>query len=450
MLRTPTLADFRVLLTLAIPLICSGLIEGSVGFFSTLFLAHLGKNALAAGALVTWLFATLMVILWGTLTTVSVLVSRKYGEQDTRGIGLVLRDSLLFSALISLPVFLLLWYLPDLFLLFGQTPEIVALMRAYLHGLAFGVLPDFIGLVLLQFVIGLGQTRTNMLFSLLWVPINIVLNFLLIYGKCGLPQLGIAGIGWGTTLAYWLTTLGFLLYIACRKIYRPYLAALTDFSRPQYLGNILQTGLPMGGMYCFELGFFLVLTLFMGYLGKEVLAANQVTMQFLGQFTTISFAMAGAITIRMGHTLGAKQIQEAQRTASAGVCIVGCIMLLIALVYWFFPGWLLGIDFALEDPANATIIALAKKMMALAAIFQLFEGIRIALYGALRSLEDTRFTFFTSIISFWCIPVPLTYLFAIVFQWQAQGAWFAMILGAISGSLILYKRFVYKISQLAH
>lgn len=444
-----TTTDFKILLSLAIPLVLSGVIEGSVGFFSTMFLAHLGKDALSAGALVAWLFATMMVILWGTLTTVSILVSRKYGEQDKHAISLILRDSLLLSLLIAIPVFLMLWYLPIVFVLLGQTPQIIKLTTAYLHGLAWGVLPDFIGLVLLQFIMGLGHTRTNMFFSLLWVPVNISLNYILIFGKLGSPALGIAGIGWGTTIAYWITTAGLVLYLFSRTIYRDYLSTLFTWSAPVYLNEILMTGLPMGGMYCLELGFFLVLTLFMSFLGNDSLAANQITLQFVGQFTSVVFAIAGAITIRMGHTLGAKDPLSAKKAAFTGVSIAMLFMSFIGLCYWVFPNYLISIDFSLTDSKNTKIIDLAQKFLALAAIFQLFESVRIALYGALRSLEDTRFTFISSIISFWCIPIPLGYLFAVVFNWGGTGAWCGMILGAMVGVIILFKRFKYKMSTVA-
>lgn len=449
-MKTPlTATDFKILLSLAIPLILSGLVEGSIGFFSTMFLAHLGKDSLAAGALVAWLFATMMVILWGTLTTVSILVSRKHGEKDKQAISLILRDSLLFSLLIAIPVFFMLWYLPNVLVLLGQTPDIITLTTAYLHGLAWGVLPDFIGLVLLQFVMGLGHTRTNMFFSLLWVPVNISLNYLLIFGKLGFPALGIAGIGWGTTFAYWITTAGLILYLFSRKIYRDYLPALCTLSTPMYLKEILIMGLPMGGMYCLELGFFLVLTLFMSFLGNNTLAANQITLQFVGQFTSVVFAIAGAITIRMGHTLGARDSLNAEKAAFTGVSIAIIFMSFIALCYWFLPNYLISIDFSLTDSKNTEIINLAQKFFALAAIFQLFESVRIALYGALRSLQDTHFTFISSIISFWCIPIPLGYLFAVTFNWGGVGAWCGMILGAMVGVIILFKRFKYKMRMVA-
>src|SRR3990167_6736801 len=148
------LQDIKLLLLLAIPLMLSGLTASSVGFFSNIFLAHLGHNLLAAGALVNWFFATLMVILWGILSAVSVLVANKSGAKDKKGIALVLRDGLWLAILFSIPGTLLVWYMAPLLLLLGQSPALVALAIPYLHGLAWGIVADFVGLVLIQFLVG--------------------------------------------------------------------------------------------------------------------------------------------------------------------------------------------------------------------------------------------------------------------------------------------------------
>lgn len=446
-MQKPSSTDIKILFTLALPLMLSGLIEGSVGFFSTIFLAHLGKATLAAGALVAWLFATIMVVMWGSLTSVSVLVSRKHGEKDDIAISLILRDSLILSCIITLPVFILLWHLPPLLLLLGQKPEVVVLSTAYLHGLAWGIWPDFLGLVLLQFLIGLGHTRTNMCFSLLLVTINIALNYILIFGKLGLPALGIAGIGWGTSIGYWLIALFIFAYLFSRAEYRYYLKHAFILSPLQYLKDIIKIGLPMGGMYCLELGFFLTLTLFMGFLGSNYLAANQITLQFMGQLTTVSFAIAGAVTVRMGHTLGAQDPLKAERAAYAGVLMATVFMGLAAMCYWFLPRYLIGIDFDVHAPQNQTLVKLSTMFLAISAMFQIMEAIRISFYGALRALQDTHFTFLTSIISFWGISMPLGYIFAVILDWQGMGAWCGMLIGATCGALILFQRFKYKMRQ---
>lgn len=432
--------DIRPLLQLAIPLTLTGLVESSIGFFSTLFLSHLGKTELAAGALVAWLFATMMVILWGSLTAVSVVVSQKHGAKNHFGVSMVLRDSLVLACLLVPPAFLLLWNIAPFFLVLGQTPAIVVMAQSYLHALAWGLLPDFVMLVLLQFMVGLGHVRASMVFTLIWVPIAIVCNYVLIFGKFGFPALGIAGIGWGMTASYWLTTVWLLLYIVLNKDYRHYTKNLLRFKTPFHIWEILRIGLPMGAMYAIEIGFFLVLSLMMGALSQTMLAANQIVLQYLGQLMAVIFSIAQAVTIRMGHLLGAHEVSQAKRASQAGIFIAVLFMTLVSLVYWIFPHQLISLDLRLSDPANATVIHFATQFFVICALFQLLEAARIVYFGSLRALRDTHFTLLVSIVSFWGIALPAGYFLSHGAHLNGAGLWWGMVIGASFSVPVLYYR----------
>jgi multidrug resistance protein, MATE family len=441
------LKDASLLLKLGMPLVLSGMMESSVGFLSTLFLARLGQQELAAGALVTWVFVTLMMILWGILTSVSVLIAKQYGKKNDKEISLILRDGLLLAVFLTIPAFILLWNMAPILLLFGQSDAVVTLANAYLHGLAWGLLPDFVGIVLLHFLIGLGHARSNMVFSILWVPTNIICNYILMFGKFGLPSLGIAGIGWGTTLSYWITTLGLTIYILLNRHYKRYISNIPWFGPAHFLRKIIKVGLPMGTMYCIEVGFFLTITLSIGTLGTQVLAANQIALQYSGQLIAVVFSIAQAVTVRMGHALGASETAAAERAGYAGIFISTTLMSIAALCYWFFPEKLIGLDFDVHNPKNSEIVSYAKNFLAICALFQIMEAVRITLFGALRSLGDNHFTLFISIISFWCVALPLGYLFSIQLHWGGYGFWWGMVIGAIFSMTLLFWRFRYKIKE---
>ncbi len=433
--------EISALVKLTIPLILSGLVQASVGFFSTVFLAHLGTEDLAAGSIGIWIFSTLMVILWGTLTSVSVLIAQKYGAKDDKAISHVLRDGLLLALIFVIPSTLLLLNISPLLLLLGQPAATVKLIHSYMYGLAWGLLPDLIGLVLMQFLIGLGHTRTEMVFSFVWVPINIFCNYALVFGKFGFPTLGIAGIGWGATLAYWISTLGLIIYLVLNRGYRHYFQYMWHLNHPNFLKELFQIGLPMGTMYSIEIGFFLVLTLLMGYFGYQAMAANQIALQYLGQLSVVTFSIAQAVTVRMGHTLGAQEPWLANRAAYLGILIAIIFMGFVALFYWFYPEVLIALDFNVTQKGNAEIVSFAIQFLALSALFQLFESVRITLFGALRGLKDTSFTLFTSIISFWFVALPLGYVLAKFLHLQGAGLWWGMTVGAASGAVLLFWRF---------
>lgn len=437
--------EVQSLIKLSIPLIITGFIESAVAFFSTIFLAHLGRKELAAGAIVSWIFVTIMVILWGTLTSISMLIAQKHGAKDTAGIAQTLRDGMILAILLVIPTSLLLWYISPVLIYFGQNPETVADAQAYMHGLVWGVFPDFTGIVLMQFLIGLGHTRTNLIFALVWVPLNVLCNYVLIFGQFGFPSMGIAGIGWGTTWSYWISTVVLMVYLLWHKDYRVYFQGFFSFKKPRFLMELWHVGLPMGVMYCIEIAFFAALTLMMGRIGSQVLAANQITMQYLGVFSVLTFAMAQAITVRMGHALGKKSLEVAIRAAYIGIAMTVVFMSAVAVIYLFFPNTLIALDLDLHDEKNAEVILYAQRFFAIAALFQLCEAVRFGFFGALRGLNDTRFTLLSSIITFWGISFPLGYVLAFYLHFGGSGFWWGIIIGETVGVILLFYRFRYKI-----
>lgn len=441
--------DLSPLLKLVVPLATTGIMQASVFFFETAFLAHVSQTVLAAGALVSWLFGTLVTVVYGTLSSINILISHQYGANDHDGISQVVRDGLLLAVLMVIPLFLLFWNIPPVFLLLGQNPAIVSLATSYLHAMAWGILPNVIIIALLEFLMGLGHARTIMVFSSLSVSLTIFWSYTLIFGKFGLPALGIAGAGWGMTISYWVTVLVLVTYILSKENYNRYFYNLLPLRKPIFLWELLHVGLPMGAMLCIEVGFFFALTLVMGSISPLLLAANQVTLQYMGTLMAIIFSIAQAVTVRMGHFLGAKKISLAERTGYAGVFVSAIFMGIIAIIYWFFPSILISIDFNVHHPDNAGIIHDIEKLLVISALFQIFEAMRISLFGALRALKDTRFTLFTSILSFWCIALPIGYILATRYHFGGAGLWWGMVMGASFSVVLLSMRFKEKIKHYA-
>lgn len=439
--------DVAPLLKLCIPLILIGLMQSSIYFFENIFLAKLGPSTLAAGGLVSWFFSTIMVVIFGTLSAVNVLVAHKHGENNIEAISKITRDGFILALLFVIPVFLLVWNVASIFLMLGQHPSVVILAKNYLQPLSFSLLPRFIIIVFSELLLGLGLTRVITVFTVCTVPLYLLATYALIFGAWGMPALGIAGAGWGITIGDCISVIVLTLYIFSQQKYKPYLKNITHFSRPYYLKEILALGLPMGLMYCVEVGFFFVVALFMGVISIQTLSANQLTMQYLGALIGTIFSMAQGLTIRMGHLIGAKNIVPAFKAVNAAILIVFIYMCLIAVFYLFFPTILIGIDFDLNNPDNFSTIMLAKQLLRAAAIFQILESIRITLYGALRGLKDTHYPLLASVISFWGISLPLGYLFSSVFKFGGIAFWWAMILGTTCSVTLLTRRYQRKMKH---
>lgn len=440
--------DLLPLLNLAIPLVLTSIVQSSLSFCETIFLARLGEDVLAAGALVSWLYATLIVVLFGIFSAVNILIAHKHGANDRLGITYVLRDGLLLALILTIPTFLLFWKISSIFFLFGQSPQLVTLAKLYLHALAWGLFPKFIFIVIFELVLGLGHSRTILVVTLLTIPIYIFFSFVLIFGKIGFPALGIAGAGWGITFSDWIiaSTLFAVLYFS--KNYKSYIRSIFSFNKPSYLWEILHLGVPMGTMYCIEVGFFFAITLIMGTLSVQALASNQITMQYLGPLMSIIFGIAQAVTVRMGHQLGANQIGNARRTAFTGLLLSVAFMTFVAICYWTIPKYLVAVDLDIHNPAYEQIVYLTSTFLFSAAFFQILESARISLYGALRALKDTRFTLLASVIGFWVIPLPLGYILTVPLDFGGAGLWWGMIMGACINVLLLHFRFKTKIKYL--
>lgn len=435
-------SNFYPLLKLAIPMSMTSLLGSAIFFCHTLFLAKLGSNILAAGALASYLTGTIMVITFGILSSINVLVAHQHGANNEEGIAWIVRDGIWLALLLVMPTFILLWNISPIFLLLGQKQSVVLLATSYLHAWAWGLLPQFIMAALIELMIGLGQMRVILIVTVLGVALSIFFSFVLIFGQWGFPSLGIAGAGFGLSITNWILVVGMILFM--RKDFPGYFSRLFHLTKPSHLMELLHLGFPMGLMYCIEVGFFFALTLLMGTFGANILAANQIVMQYNGLLISVVFSIAQAVTVRMGHLIGAGDVASARSAGYTGVCLSGLLMAVAALFFWFYPSMLISIDFDVNQSKNQEIVHFAIQFLAVCAIFQFFEACRITFFGALRAVKDTRFTLFISIISFWLISLPVGYFFVSYLNMGEVGLWWGMVLGGIFSVILLAWRYHYK------
>ncbi len=440
-------SDISPLVKLAIPITLTGTIQSATWFFQTFFLSHLGAKSLAAGALVSWLFGTIAVILFGALSSINILVAHKHGAEDQAGITYVARDGLVLALIFSVVTSLLLWNISPVFLWLGQSQEVVEIARPYVHALCYGMPAIYLQMALLEVLMGLGKARIILFFTTLTVIFNVIVSYVFIFGKFGVPQMNVAGAGWGMTISYALALVVLLAYLSMNKSLRIYFSHAHKFNTTSYLWELFAVGFPTGLMYCAEVAFFFALTVCMGMLGTQEQAANQVALQYLGLMMSTMFAVSQAITVRMGHLLGAGDPSAAEKASHIGIVIALMFILCVAVIYWVFPAALISIDFDIHAPQNAELVNEITAILAVTAVFQIVETVRISLFGALRGLKDTRFTLLASIISFWCIGLPFGYLFAMKLGLGGTGYWWAMVMGASVSVLLLQWRFRKKMKQ---
>ena len=433
--------EFVPLITLLIPLLINGVLHNLVWFFQTFLLAQLGRDVLAATALASRCFETVMVFFIGMLGAINILIAHQYGANNLPAIKLVIRDGLLLALLLVIPIFFIIWNMSYFFLLVGENPIISSLSESYLRAADWGIFPIVIIIVLFEMFIGFGHTQAVLVFSIIFMTLNIITSYGFIFGQFGLPKLGISGAGWAMTTSYWITSSLLVFYVIRHKNYSYFFRKLFSWKEICYFKELLYIGSAMAGIYCVECAFFFALTLAIGALSILSLAANQIALQYFGILRTMAYSIAQAITIRMSYFLGAHDKERAKDVAYMGVLIAFIFSLIAAILYLFFSDALISIDLNTNESGHGELAILAKKFLMISAIFQFVEFIRISLFGALRALKDTSFPLLLAIVTLCMFVFPFGNLFSSFFSPQGSSFWWGMILGNSCGVIFLFLRF---------
>lgn len=434
--------EIKDTLAVSIPLVSSQIIYSCSGFIGTAMIARLGKDALAASILVTMIWISLSVLFFGMLNAISVLVSHQYGAKNNKAISEIMGQSFILGLVVTVLMIAILSTMP-LFLRFTtqQPKEVLHLARIYMHSM-FWMIPALIVLIINeQFLAGVNRAKMVLRISMIVVPIEIPLIYILIFGKFGLPAFGIAGISYGFAITYTITAIFLSWYLLKSKQYRHF----AIFSRLKSISwhwqkELFLVGLPMGLMHVIEISAFTVATFWISQFGTTMLAAHQIVMQYFWMTVTMIFAMSQAVTIRVGHSVGRQDARGVQYAAYIGMLLNFAIMIFIALAFYFIPTLFLRLDLNLQDPANAALIKDASALLGISGILMLFDNFRLIMFGALRGLKDTRFPMYASFLSFWVVGLSCAYLLSFVYHFSGNGIWWGLTIGIASGAVIVYIR----------
>lgn len=435
-------SECKTSLGLALPLIVSEFIYGLSGFVSTVIVAHLGREDLAANALVWNIFIALILFFIGILSAVSVMVSHSYGAQDRSGIRHVTQQGIIFAIVLSVPMMLAMFIAPDILIWSGQDPAIIELTRPYFKVLIWCMLPINLIIVLEQFLIGITLTRVAMVMSIVSVPLQLIFGYIFTFGTFGLPAMGLSGMGYGIAISNVLLLIPLIFYVHFFYKCRNY-KIFTDFwhFKRKYFFELLKVGMPIGGMYCIEVALFAVIALMMGKFDTDILAAHQIAMQCLMLALAFVFGLSQGAAIRVGHEVGRQNKSAIKFAVYVNMAIGFCAMLLASSIYLLFPRWLIGLDLDVHAAKYHVLVDNTVALLSIAAILQLIDCFRLIGVSALRALKDTKIPMYISIIGFWLIAFPLAYLLGFHWHFGGQGIWWGMVIGLFSAAVISFIRF---------
>jgi MATE family multidrug resistance protein len=434
--------EIKACLGLAIPLAGAQLAQAATAFVDTIMMGWLGSATLAAGGLGASVFQALLLISTGIISAVSPLVAAAYGGKDTKIVGKIVQQGLWLAAGLALPVGLLLWsaqaWLPHL----GQSAATIHIALPYLRSIVWGVLPALGFAVLRNFVAALSDPRPVIVIMLSGTIFNVIANYSLMFGKWGLPALGLTGIGIASATSLWGMFVALSLYVLSQPRYQAY-RVLSQFNQLEMkvLCELIQVGIPIGVLAAVETGMFTLTTFLMGQLGTVSLAAHQVALQTAALTFMVPLGVSLATTVRVGQQLGQQNLDGARLAGRVGIGIAALFMSLMGILFWLFPQPIVALYLDIKKPENGAVVALAQQLLIVAAVFQLFDGIQVSAAGALRGLKDTRIPMLIGIVAYWGIGLTSGYLLGIQFGWGGIGLWWGLAIGLAVASVVLTWRF---------
>jgi MATE family multidrug resistance protein len=443
-------AETGILLKIALPLVGAYLAEFAMFLTSRIVVSHLGYRELAAVGLAGDLAFQLLIIGMGLWSVVGVLVAQAEGAGQKPAAGLAARQGFLVATALGLPATLLVWHLDKVLALAGQDPQVIALTGPYLQALCGTVLPVLWFAVLRNFVAALARTGAIMVITLLALGLNVPLTIALVEGAFGLPGLGVAGAGWATTIVSWLMLFALLAYAYKTPTFRGYGLFFgrlrVDF---RICREILRLGVPVAGLVILEAGLFTAVSILSGVLGAVQLAAYQVLLGWVGIAFVLAHGLAEATMVRVAFGVGRGSVAASRQAGILGMVIGVSVLAVLVVVPLNLPDVLVRIFLEPDDPGFAAVAALTAKLLIIAALFQVFDGLQVIASLALRGLKDTIAPLWLAGLGYWVLGIGGGCFLAFPLEMGAEGLWWGMALGLFVTANLLAWRFVWLTKRLA-
>ena len=429
-------------LRLAGPVVAAQLGQMSMGFVDTVMVGRLGPEALAGVALGNTVFFTLLVLCTGTVQAVGPMVSQAFGGEQPDAIGRNTRQGLWLGVALTVPVLAFLWNVEGVLRLLGQPESAVEGASGYLRAIMWAFLPACWFTALRSFVEGVGRPLPVTIITLVGLCINAAANYVLMFGKLGLPALGLTGTGWASTVVFWSMLAMLAALVLWASPFRQY-RVFRRLGVPDLdtLRELVDVGWPMGISRGIEAGLFMTTALLVGTLGSTALAAHQVAIQCAAFTFMVPLGVGIAGLVRVGHAAGRGDPGGVRRAGYAAMSVATAFMMVSAVAFWTFPEFIVGLYVDTAEPVNAGVVALAVQLLGIAAVFQVFDGAQIAAAEALRGLKDTRGPMYIGLISYWGVGLGSGTLLGLHLGYGAQGLWWGLVLGLVAASIWLTYRF---------
>ena len=426
----------KKLMRLAGPLIISNLAFTLLGSADTFFMGRVGPVELGAVGVASTLFLAASVILRGTVGSAMILVSQAFGAGDKQKVKQHFQQFIALAIILA-PIAI---FLPTLFRMYFSLTKpdetVLVLALQYMTIRSIEIPFSLISKTISSFMLGVGNTKIPMGVSWITVVVNLILNYLLVFGKLGFPRLGLAGAAWGTVVAQVIEMTIYILIVL--KVYNKEYGLTKDLELPtgKDVRKMITLGFPMGLADSIDICAFGILMTLISRLGTIELAASQIANQLNDLAFMPAFAIGTATGSLVGRSLGERNTEKAEKYTTLGIILGVGTMGLISLCYWLIPQ-----IFILPFTPDPDVYKISKLLLRLMAFYQVFDVIYIVFRGALNGAGQTRFTGIATALCVLGIFVPISYLGVYKFGFGLWGAWSGPVVYVLTLVVLLASRY---------
>jgi MATE family multidrug resistance protein len=421
---------------LAYPVMLSQLGQVAVGVADSMMVGRLGALELAASSLANSIFFVLLMFGIGISMGLTPLVSKAFGKGKTNQISRLFSNSLLINFFTSLVMLGLVLLFSRSLNFLNQPEEVEVLALPFLLIITVSLVPLMLFQTFKQFVEGLSQTKQAMFITIAANLVNVFLNWLLIWGHWGFPELGFLGAAWATLISRVLMMVLMGAYVLSSKRYADFGLRIIRF-KPNWTlcQRILKIGVPTGFQFIFEVSAFSAAAIMMGWISVNALAGHQIALNLASISYMMATGLATAGMIRVSHYIGKEDFKGMREAGLVAFGMVATFMFVCALLFFVLRFFLPTLY--IDDPQ---VISLAASLLVLAGLFQLSDGIQVVGLGVLRGLEDVKVPTVVTFLAYWGLGLPLGYWLAFKQGMSESGIWVGLLIGlTLTAGMLLYR-----------
>ena len=440
--------EFKYNISLATPVILGMLGHTVVALVDNIMVGQLGTAELAAVSLGNSFMFIAMSLGIGFSTAITPLIAEADSEGDFDKGKSSFKHGLFLCTVLGIALFTMVFIAKPLMYAMKQPPEVVDLAMPYLNLVAASLIPLIVFQAFKQFSDGLSMTKYPMYATIAANIVNVILNYIFIFGKFGAPELGIVGAAIGTLVSR-VIMVAYLWYrLSQHHKSRAYVLNVKLFKlSKQMLKKMINLGFPSAMQMFFEVAVFTAAIWLSGILGKNPQAANQIALNLASMTFMVAMGFSVTAMIRVGNQKGLKRFKELRRIALSIFLLTTLLAVVFAIFFMIFNTVLPKLYLDLDDPMdfadNFEVVSIASKLLIIAAVFQISDALQVVVLGALRGMQDVKIPMVITFIAYWIIGFPVSYYLSMYTDYGSSGIWFGLLAGLTASAVMLYLRFNY-------